>query len=136
MKDVMEQKANELLSKCPIAALSSITENGYPRVCMMAKLKTDNFKKLYFATGVNSKKVAHFLANPKAGVSYYEGNDSVTLTGNIEISQDIELKKQLWEEDFAEYYTGGVGDPSYCILTFTAKEALVSIGNQCETLQF
>lgn len=136
MKEVMEQKANELLSKCSIAALSSINENGYPRVCMMAKLKTDNFKKLYFSTATNSKKVAHFLANPKAGVSYYEGNDSVTLTGNIEVSQDLELKKKLWEDDFADFYTGGVSDPSYCILVFTAKEALISIDNQIETLQF
>ncbi len=136
MEDVMEQKAKELLEKCETVSLSSVDENGYPRIRIMSKLKTDRFDKLYFSTLTDSKKVGHFLANPKAGVCFFSGGDSVTLTGNVEVSQDIELKKKLWQDEFIDYFTDGVSDPNYCILTFTAKEALACIDNQCETLQF
>jgi general stress protein 26 len=134
MKDIFEQKAGELLKQCGTVALASINENGYPRICIMATLAgAEGIRRLYFMTGANSKKVGHFLANPKASVCYFNGNDSVTLTGSIKVSQDIELKKKLWQNDMIEYYTGGVSDPSYCILEFSANEAIISIDNQYET---
>ena len=43
------------------------------------------------------------------------------LTGYIEIITDEAEKKALWQDWFIEHFPGGVNDPTYCILKFTAK---------------
>ena len=75
-------------------------------------------------------KTKDFIKNPKAGVAFYEGHDSVTLTGTIEVVSDVEEKKALWVDWFYEHFPKGVDDPEYCILKFTAEQATYWIGNQ------
>ena len=94
----IEKKAVTLLEQCESVHLASITEEGYPRICRMEKVKADSFWELYFTTRTNANKVRHFLTNEKACV-YYDyalGNDSVSLMGKIEIIGDETVKKEIW----------------------------------------
>lgn len=40
------------------------------------------------------------------------------------------MKQKIWREGDMEYYPGGVTDPNYCVLRFTAIEAdIITISN-------
>lgn len=90
MNDKLLTKAIKLVSNAETAMLSSIDENGYPRSVEMSNLKAESLNAIYFATGTDSRKIKHYLTNPKAGVSY---NNGVSLIGEIEIVKDETLKK-------------------------------------------
>ncbi len=49
---------------------------------------------IWFATGTNSAKVKHYKKNNKASVCYKD-NNGITLTGNIELGDDMSIKKVI-----------------------------------------
>lgn len=46
----------------------------------------------------------------------------VSLKGTIEVLEDIESKERIWQEGDTLYYPGGISDPDYCVLKFTAEK--------------
>ena len=133
MNEDLANKAAALLEKCETVALASINEKGYPRICVVSKIKNDGFSCMHFATGTNSHKTAHFRKDDKASVCYTHGADSVTLLGKIEIIEDMEVKKALWQDWFICHFPKGVDDPEYCVLKFSANEATFWIDSRFET---
>lgn len=120
----LEQKAAALLEQCEVVTIASITAEGYPRPVPMSKIKTNGINEIWLATGTTSDKTIHFRKNPLAGISFMQGGDSVCLTGKVSILEDLETKKALWQDWFISHFPGGVEDPNYCILKFTAEEAI------------
>jgi general stress protein 26 len=47
----------------------------------------------------------------------YQG---VMLTGTMEVLEDEATKREMWQTGDTIYYPGGVTDPDYCVLKFTA----------------
>ncbi len=131
MKSEVISKLIKLISESETAVLSSIDENGYPRTIVMSNISAESLDTIYFATGTHSKKVKHYLENPKAGVSY---NDGISLIGEVEVIEDNKLKGELWQESFIEHFPKGETDPDYCVLKFTSKSALVYIDNIYTTI--
>ena len=129
-------KAEELLAKCDVVTLASINEEGYPRVCVISKIKTEGIRTVWMATGTNSTKTTHFRQNPKASLCYYLGGDSVTLLGQIEIVHDAIIKQELWQDWFIAHFPKGASDPEYCILRFNAHQATCWIEQCFETHRF
>lgn len=131
------KQAEELLEKCYVCSVASVSEEGYPRICMLAKLKSDGIKELWFSTGASGTKVRHFKSNDKAGVTFYDGGDSVTLTGTMEMIEEKAVKQDLWKEwaDFLRNHFEGADDPEYAVLKFTAKEATIYVGGAFDTVQ-
>lgn len=136
MKKELEIKAEQLLGKCDVLSLASINESGFPRACVMAKMKANGIMEIWFSTGTSSKKTIHFLKNSKASACFYVGGDSVTLVGNIEIVDDVEIKRELWQDWFIKHFPGGINDPEYCILKFSTTEATIYIDDQFETFTY
>lgn len=81
MNNSLVKKAENLLSKCNVCTVASVSENGYPRICVLMPLRTIGIKEFWFSTGASGTKVRHFKNNRKSGVTFYDGGDSVTLTG-------------------------------------------------------
>lgn len=139
MSERLLRLAEELLEQCNVCTVASVSEQGYPRICVLAPLKHNGIKEFWFSTGANGTKVRHFKNNEKAGVTFYHGGDSVTITGKMEIETDRTVKDALWEEwiDFLgkHFPNGGKDDPNYCILHFTAKETTVYVGGSFETFE-
>lgn len=129
--------AEELLKKCNVCSVASVSEEGYPRICILAKLRTDGIKSMWFSTGASGTKVRHFKANAKAGVTFYDGGDSVTLTGAMEIVIDANVKREIWKEwsDFLCNHMSGIDDPEYAVIKFVAKEATIYVGGEFDTIQ-
>ena len=129
------KKAAELLEKCEDITLASINENGYPRVCVLSKIKSVGINKFWVATGTVSEKVKHFKENPKASACFYNGGDSVTLIGKITIKQDPAIKTEMWLDWFINHFPGGIDDPNYCILEFESEEATLWIDREFVTVK-
>lgn len=80
-KNEMIRKGGTLLDACEVITVASVDGKGYPRPVPVVKLAAEGCGQIWFATGAGSRKTAQFRANPKAGVSFFAGQDSVVLTG-------------------------------------------------------
>lgn len=136
MRSELEQKAERLLERCEFLALSSVTKEGYPRSCTMAKMKAEGYDTIWFSTGTGSMKTGEFAGNPKAGVCYWHEGDSVTLMGDVEIVHDMETKQSLWSDWLYDHFPKGVEDPEYTILKFTTREAVIWIDFKFERFSY
>lgn len=128
--ETIETKALKLLEKCEVISLASIDEQGFPRPVPLCKIKTEGLNTVWFSTGTSSEKTKHFKKNNKAGISFFENQNSIVETGTVEIVTDPETKKKLWQDWFIHHFPQGVTDPEYCILKFTGTKATLWIDGE------
>ena len=119
IKDLIAMMADTL----PIAYISSIDSEGFPWTKAMLNTRVrEGIKTFYFSTNTFSIRVAHYKANPKASIYFCdaEGFKGMMLRGTMEVLTDAASKELLWNDGDEQYYPGGVTDPNYCVLKFTA----------------
>jgi general stress protein 26 len=107
----------------PVTFISSVDEEGFPCTkAMLSPRVRDGIKVFYFTTNTFSLRVAHYKANPKASIYFCDadGFKGMMLRGTMEVLTDAASKEMIWREGDTEYYPGGVTDPNYCVLKFTA----------------
>ena len=108
-----------------IAFISSMDDEGYPCTkAMLSPRVRDGIKVFYFTTNTFSLRVAHYEANPKASIYFCdaEGFKGMMLRGTMEVLTDATSKEMIWRDGDEQYYPGGVTDPNYCVLKFTATD--------------
>lgn len=115
-------EAVQLLEQCNEITVSSVTEDGFPRPCVLSKLGADGLEAIYFSTNTSSRKIPQFQANPKAGVCFADGGDSVTLLGTVEIVTDQEKKNAVWRPWLENHFPDGPEGAEFCLLKFIPKE--------------
>ncbi len=119
IKELIGQMADTL----PITYISSVDESGFPWVkAMLSPRVREGIKVFYFTTNTFSLRVAHYKANHKASIYFCDtdGFRGMMLRGTMEVLTDDNTKKMIWRDGDTEYYPGGVTDPNYCVLRFTA----------------
>ena len=122
MKDP-EKTIGNMIDKQSICYISSIDADGFPNTkAMLQPRKRNGIREIYFSTNTSSRKVASFRRDPRACVyfcdkRFYRG---VMLKGTVEVLCDPESKEMIWKFGDTMYYKGGVTDPDYCVLKFTA----------------
>ena len=109
-----------------VSFIASIDENGYPNVKAMLKpRKVDGIRQFYFSTNTSSIRVAQYLKIPNACIYFYRKGlfryEGVMLRGKMEILTDAKSKEMIWRRGDTLFYKGGVSDPDYCVLKFTAE---------------
>lgn len=127
---IIEEKAVAMLQDCNVVVLSSINAEGFPRPVPMAKIATEGISIIWMATGYDACKTKDFLSNPKAGVCFYENDNSVALTGNIEIITDEKQKQEYWSDMFFAHFPKGPTDPNYIVLKFQSNYATLCIDGE------
>lgn len=135
----IEQKATALIEKCSVATLTSITEKGYPRTCVLSIAKAEGFSDIYFITSKHSHingKATHFETNPKSSVCYYTEGDSVTLIGNVEFIEDKKLQESVWNETDRKFFKNGIDDPKFRLIKFHTLEATFWIEGKFRTCKY
>ncbi|MBR6015516.1 MAG: pyridoxamine 5'-phosphate oxidase family protein [Prevotella sp.] len=108
-----------------VAYISSVDDEGFPWTkAMLAPRVREGIKVFYFTTNTFSLRVAHYKANPKASVYFCDekGFKGMMLRGTMEVLTDAKSKEMIWREGDEQYYSGGVTDPNYCVLKFTAAD--------------
>ena len=118
-----EQFVADLFEGQNLSFIGSVDEKGFPSIrAMLRPRKREGIKTIYFSTNTPTNKVRHFRNNPKACVYFcnpatFQG---ALLIGTMEVLEAQEYKDALWKEGDEIYYPGGVTDPNYCVLRFTA----------------
>ena len=122
MRDV-EKTIGNLIDKCSTSIISSVDSEGFPNTKAMLKVrKRESIKQLYFSTNTSSMRVSQYLKNAKACAYFYDKRffRGVMLIGTMEVLQDEESRKSIWQVGDRMYYPKGVSDPDYSVLRFTA----------------
>lgn len=118
-----EQTIGNMADKQKIAFIASVDEQGYPNIkAMLQSRKREGIKVFYFSTNTSSMRVRQYINDPKACVYFCDSRffRGAMLRGTMEVLTDAESKEMIWHEGDTVYYPGGVTDPDYCVLKFTA----------------
>jgi general stress protein 26 len=119
------ERIKQFISTRKVAFIASIDNEGFPNVkCMLSPGKIEGLKTFWFSTNTSSMRVAQYRKNPKACIYFYckglKKYQGIMLKGTMEVLEDDEIKKELWQIGDEIYYPKGVTDPDYCVLKFTA----------------
>ena len=114
----------EFIQKQKTAFIASVDEEGFPNVKAMFTPRKIDGNCFYFSTNTSSMRAQQFMKNPKASIYFYSRGrfkyEGIMLIGTMEVLQDTEIKKEIWQTGDTIYYRQGVADPDYCVLKFTA----------------
>jgi len=136
LSEVKELSA-ELIENSLLAYFSTINSDGFPitRALLNTRYKErypefSNFYDkqndkyvLYFSTNTSSSKIKHIKENPKVSVYFCDPENfkGVLFGGDIEIVEDMDIKREFWLDSSKRYYPKGLEDPDYTILRFKPK---------------
>ncbi len=100
--------------------LALIDEASYPTVSTITAAKAEGLNWLAFCTGLASNKAHRIQKCGRAAVCFNGPEYSITLVGDIEISTDLAVKKEMWYEALGQHFSGPE-DSCYCVLLFKTK---------------
>ena len=123
MRDAVQTIGN-LIDKQGVSLISSVDSDGFPNTkAMLPPRKREGIKSFWFTTNTSSMRVAQYRSNTKACIYFFDKRffRGVMLKGTMEVLEDAESKEMIWQEGDTMYYPGGVADPDYCVLRFTAQ---------------
>ncbi len=118
-----EQTVSNIADKQAIAFIGSVDEAGFPNIkAMLQPRKREGIKTFYFTTNTSSMRVAQYEKDNRACIYFCDRRffRGVMLRGTMEVLTDSASKEMIWREGDTMYYPGGVTDPDYCVLRFTA----------------
>lgn len=124
MKDVQKTVSN-LIDHQKVAFISSIDENGFPNTkAMLPPREREGIQVFYFTTNTSSLRVAQYRSCANACIYFCDRRffRGVMLIGSMEVLTDAATKERIWRKGDTMYYPGGVTDPDYCVLRFTATK--------------
>ena len=122
MRDA-EKTVGNIIDKQSVCYISSVDGEGFPNTkAMLRPRKREGLRVIYFTTNASSMRVAQYIQNPKASVYFCDRRffRGAMLIGTIEVLDDEEHKRMIWEPGDTMYYKDGPGDPDYCVLKFTS----------------
>jgi general stress protein 26 len=123
IKDAV-QTIGSLIDKQSVSFIASIDSDGFPNAkAMLPPRQREGIKVFWFTTNTSSMRVTQFRGNPKACIYFCDRRffRGVMLRGIMEVLQDAASKEMIWRDGDTMYYPGGVVDPDYCVLKFTAQ---------------
>jgi general stress protein 26 len=129
----------ELMENSKAAYLTTIDSDGYPITRAMFNLRNneqfpefskfynglDNEFEIFISTNTSSSKTGHIKKNPKISVYYCDPEDfkGIMFGGDVEIINDMKIKKKIWLDWWTKYYPKGLEDPDYTLLRLRPKVA-------------
>lgn len=119
-----KQTIGNLIDKQKTAFISSVDGEGYPNIkAMLPPREREGIRVFYFTTNTSSMRVRQYRHNPKACLYFCDERffRGVMLRGKMEVLEDRATKERIWRDGDTMYYAGGINDPDYCVLKFTAE---------------
>lgn len=120
-----EKTVGTLADKCNLTLISYLDAEGFPTTrAMLRPREREGIRVFWFTTNTSSQKVRAYRENPKASVYFVDSRffRGISLSGAMEVLETAEAKERIWREGDTMYYPGGVTDPDYCVLRFTAEK--------------
>jgi len=119
-----EQTIGNLIDSQSVAFIASVDADGFPNLkAMLTPRQRVGIRQFWFTTNTSSLRVSQYRENPQAAIYFYDKRffRGVQLLGTMEVLTDSATKEEIWRDGDTRYYSGGVTDPDYCVLKFTAK---------------
>jgi len=120
-----EQTIGSLIGKQSVSFIGSIDESGFPNMkAMLPPRKHEGIREFWFTTNTSSMRAAQYRENSNACIYFFDKRffRGVMLIGAMEVLEDADSKEMIWQSGDTLYYAGGVTDPDYCVLKFTAQK--------------
>ena len=120
-----EQTIGSLIDKQGVSFIGSVDADGFPNMkAMLPPRQREGIGVFWFTTNTSSMRAAQYRENPNACVYFMDKRffRGVQLKGTMEVLEDTETKAMIWQDGDTMYYPGGVTDPDYCVLKFTARQ--------------
>ena len=95
-------------------------DNAHARPMAVAQLQAN--LDAYFATSIDSPKVAEIEADPHIVVAFQSESEHAVIYGTATIVRDRDLIHKLWSESWRLWFPGGRDDPSICLVRVDAEE--------------
>jgi general stress protein 26 len=128
----LKQVCLNLMETANAVYLSTFGEDGFPYMRMMSNLRNkeenpacakllESDKKdfvVYFATGTSSVKMQQIQVNPKISAYFCNPQELQTLmlAGEVEVVEDMEFKRKLWQDGWEMHWPKGAEDPELTVL--------------------
>ena len=114
----------ELVNNSKAVMLGTIGKDGFPQIKALMNMKNDGLKEFWFSTNTSSKRVQCVKDDNRACVYFVDKDNfqGLMLKGTLEVLQDIESRKMLWNDASKRFYPLGVEDPDYSVLHFVADK--------------
>ncbi|MEJ2705253.1 MAG: pyridoxamine 5'-phosphate oxidase family protein [Sedimentisphaerales bacterium] len=126
------QACLNLMETADAVYLSTFGEDGFPHTRMLSNLRNTEEnpgsakvlgldKKdfvVYFATGTSSVKMQQIRANPRVSAYFCNPREFRTLMlgGEVEVVEDLEFKRKLWQDGWEMHWPKGAEDPELTVL--------------------
>jgi general stress protein 26 len=103
-------------------AMLVTTANGrsHARPMAVAEIRPDG--DVFFATSLQSPKIAEIEANPEVIVTFQGGSQFALVAGTAEIVRDRRLIDDMWSEAWKVYFPRGKSDPELCLIRVDTRE--------------
>jgi general stress protein 26 len=124
-KDEAARLALGLVDRSEVAMLGTVSAEGEPNIKALSKVATEGIRDVWFITHSSTRRVAQIRNDPRACVYFLDAArfQGLMLVGKVEIHQDAETRRRMWQPQYEHYFRAGAGDPDYCVLHFTAERA-------------
>jgi general stress protein 26 len=118
-----QERLHEILDNFDSAMLLTRTSDNrlHARPMAVADLRKDG--DLYFATSLQSPKIAEIAANPDVSVTFQNGSQYAAVSGKAQVIRDRALIEQMWSPAWKPWFPQGVNDPSLCLIRVDAQDA-------------
>lgn len=88
----------------------------------LAVAKIENGGEIFFATGIDTPKVAEIEADPEVLVTFQGTSTFATVRGRARVLRDKALTDELWSESWRVWFPGGKDDPTLCLLAVMPQD--------------
>ena len=128
----IRRACKKLMQQADLVYVSTVDEAGYPSTRAMGNLyNLEQYNRLagflenqpndftvYLNTNRESLKMDQIGKNPKVCLYYssYSEIHGLALTGQIEIIEDPGIRKTIWQDDWIQFYAGGLNGSDYTVL--------------------
>ena len=114
-----------LIDRSLFANLGFVGADGMPAVRRVFCVWHRGIGAHLISTNTSSGHVRQLTGNPSACLYFADDEtfEGVCLTGRAVPTRDEKLRKLLWNDGDEKYYPGGIDDPDYCVIEFTADRA-------------
>ena len=118
-----QAKVAELLKGKRIAMLTTTDATGTFASRPMALQETEFDGDLWFFAERDSRKVTHAQQHPAVNVTVADGSEWVSLNGTVQIIDDLDKKRQLWNKGVEAWFPNGPEDAHIVLLKVDADSA-------------
>lgn len=115
-----------LLQNYRTALLTTRGPDGFFHSRPMVVRYVEGDETLWFATALDTQKVADLVAEPRCAVAFHDGHGSstyVSMSGDIEVIRDPEKRRELWSPSWRAWFPEGPDRDDVVLLGFHPEHA-------------